>query len=179
MRRAPPLRFAVDVGIEAVLPTRCDAARLRRVGRVVSGVLSRDCARRKDMRNRRHERRQSQKARMEEGEWRMEKGKSASQALARSFYAASRARRHRQVRVRARECQASFPTSPHAEPAAMDKGQRTKDKVQSATQGLAQSFSQASRKPPIEIYCTRRRQSNLHWCERTCSRCTHSCSCCS
>ena len=71
----------------------------------------------------------------------MEKGKSASQALARSFYAASRARRHRQVRVRARECQASFPTSPHAEPAAMDKGQRTKDKVQSAKQGLAQSFS--------------------------------------
>ena len=85
MRRAPPLRFAVEVGIEAVLPTRCDAARLRRVGRVVSGVLSRDCARRKDMRNRRHERRQSQKARMEEGEWRMEKGNSASQAHARSF----------------------------------------------------------------------------------------------
>ena len=26
MRRAPPLRFAVEVGIQAVLPTRCDAA---------------------------------------------------------------------------------------------------------------------------------------------------------
>ena len=33
------------------------------------------------MRNRRHQRRQSQKARMEKGEWRMEKGKRASQAL--------------------------------------------------------------------------------------------------